>query len=447
MAKNVMAKLLGLLLPVHGRERQQALTAFMLFGLLMFTYYVFKPVRSSLAIHYLGSHNLPYVYLLSGLTAGTAMYAYNRLLAKVSPHQILQWMVIALSACALFFWVAHASAWGTPALQAWVFSQWVALYGAFVSTIFWSLSNDVFSTETTKKVFGFIGAGGIVGAALGGIATEHLVELRLLKTESLLLVGATVLLLTLPLIRQLVFAAKIRAVERARRTQTPLPTLNPNLYRGFRWLIHDPYVRGIALLVYVMFFTGTLLDFEYNKAVEHWVVGKEEKTAYFGKLYGWNNVISFAIQILVTGVVHRKWGPRGGLVILPTLTACAVSVLYMLGMTHPNGQWGHHQVFSLMTWLWIMGLGVTYSINQASKELLYSPTDQSVKYGAKAYIDVFIFRLGDSSAAVLMLILSHTLHLTLPWVAAMVLILVLIWFVAVMRITRRYQARSASVVT
>ena len=61
----------------------------------------------------------------------------------------------------------------------------------------------------------------------------------------------------------------------------------------------------------------------------------------------------------------------------------------------------------------------SYSINQSSKELLYTPCSEAVKYRAKAVIDMFVFRFGDAFAAVVLLALHGYLGLP-PWTSLLV---------------------------
>ena len=48
-------------------------------------------------------------------------------------------------------------------------------------------------------------------------------------------------------------------------------------------------------------------------------------------------------------------------------------------------------------------LAIHYSIFQASKELLYTPTRDEIRFRAKTMIDTFVFRLGAGMAALVVL--------------------------------------------
>jgi AAA family ATP:ADP antiporter len=409
-------------LPVRGADRTHALQAFVLFALLMLSYYVFKPIRGSLYIHYVGAKHLPWVYLASALVAGMAMALYNRYFVSHEPRRLLTGTLWVLAALAGLFWVAHLAQWGSPGLRSLIFFLWVSLYGALVSTIFWSLANDVFPLDVGPKVFSFIGMGGIIGAALGSIGTEFAVRQAHWGTEALIPLGAGLLLLSIPLVHALRPANEPSAASRSAPCTAPR-------HDGFYWIVQDRYIRHIAALVYVTFLAATLLDLEYNRIVEASIPGKEAKTAFFGGLYAWVNVIALLTQLLVTGPLHRRLGPLPGLLTMPIVGIAAIGVL-ILTPSLPH-----------VSVVWAIGLGLTYSVYQASKELLYGPTNLEVKYGAKAYIDVFFFRLGDGSASVLALVLGHVLARSIMWTAPLMAVLLSLWGLVLAMIRREYRVR------
>jgi AAA family ATP:ADP antiporter len=86
-----------------------------------------------------------------------------------------------------------------------------------------------------------------------------------------------------------------------------------------------------------------------------------------------------------------------------------------------------------------------YSINQASKEILYVPLDRISKYKGKAFIDMFVFRAGKALGAAM--VLSYSLWLihngfTHRLLMGMSIILIVIWLFAVVMAGRAFKARS-----
>jgi ATP:ADP antiporter, AAA family len=406
--------------PIADDERKKALVAFLLFGLLMASYYLFKPVRGSLYLHYLGAKRLPYAYLASTGVSLLAMLAYNRVFVRLRAAALMPATTIFLAVTALMFWTAHLAGWISPQVLSVSFFLWVSLYGTLSSTLFWSVANDVFDTDIGRKIYGFIGAGGTVGALLGSWMTELIIRRSWVITEDLLPIGAGVLLLALWPMRYL-----LRGAASERR----VPALGKKIRRrdGLRYLISDPYVRNMATLLACTTFVGALLSLQYNDVLEQALAGKEEKTAFFGQLFAMVNLLAIAVQIFVTTPLHRRHGPIPGLYVLPLVALCGVSLLVF------------KPVLTGIQVVWVLGLGLLYSLNQSSKELLYIPTSDDVKYGAKGYIDVFVFRLGDGTAALLMILLSGTLETGSVSVASLALSVIVVWLFMVNRMGKRYR--------
>jgi AAA family ATP:ADP antiporter len=84
--------------------------------------------------------------------------------------------------------------------------------------------------------------------------------------------------------------------------------------------------------------------------------------------------------------------------------------------------------------------GLSYSINRASKELLYTPVDSILIYQAKAWIDMFGYRLFKVAGSFLILLFTQWLPFTvsvpqLSWFTAFIC---LIWIGLIMVLREEY---------
>ena len=154
---------------------------------------------------------------------------------------------------------------------------------------------------------------------------------------------------------------------------------------------------------------------------------KDAKTAFFGELYSWMNILGLIIQFTITTAVHRWYGPIPGLLILPVLV-----MIGAISLMNPS--------LDAISVIWVGILATTYSINQTSKELLYIPTPPSVRFGAKAYIDVFVFRLGDAGASITSLLWKSVVGATTQ-LGLVVLILAPISVFVISRLRLGYRKR------
>jgi AAA family ATP:ADP antiporter len=135
---------------------------------------------------------------------------------------------------------------------------WVAtsLFSLFVVSVFWSLLADVLRDDAGKRLFGFLAAGGTLGAVVGGVTTAALVGM--LGSPPLLLVSAALLE---------VAARAARAVSR--RASADLPgqqaidrqPVGGGWLTGIRHVLSSPYLLGIALFLLLYTIGSTFLYF------------------------------------------------------------------------------------------------------------------------------------------------------------------------------------------
>tara|TARA_R110002096_G_scaffold219613_1_gene407959 strand:- start:62 stop:493 length:432 start_codon:yes stop_codon:yes gene_type:complete len=87
--------------------------------------------------------------------------------------------------------------------------------------------------------------------------------------------------------------------------------------------------------------------------------------------------------------------------------------------------------------------GLSYSINRASKELLYVPLLPELIYRAKAWIDMLGYRLFKIFTSFLILLFTRweVLSLTPPQFSWLVLAICLVWCVAILRIRGEYRLK------
>jgi AAA family ATP:ADP antiporter len=83
---------------------------------------------------------------------------------------------------------------------------------------------------------------------------------------------------------------------------------------------------------------------------------------------------------------------------------------------------------------------LSYSINRASKELLYVPVDSVLIYQAKAWIDMFGYRLFKVSGSILILLFTQWLPFTVsvPQLSWFTVSICVIWMILVYLVRQDY---------
>ena len=398
------------------------------FFLIITALYLLKPASRSIFISALGSDYLPYVWIATALALGLIIGVYHRLVARHSRiHVVLASCAVVIAGLVGFYPTLGHSGFA----QAFAFYVFVDMLSVILVEQFWSLTNTIFSTEDGKRWYGLIATGGLLGGVAGGSLSSALIRHLQLETIDLLLVAAGVIgllvLLTLLMGRLGVY-----------REHAGVRDNGNDGHGDWRAILRHRYLFLIAAILLLAQIVEPLVEYQFMKVVEASIADREARTAYLGAFFSVMSAVAIGINLLITPLVHRWLGALGGLFAQP-LAVIAGSVWYMTQATLQAG-----------AFLKIADRGLSYSINRASKELLYVPIDPLLIFRAKAWIDMFGYRLFKVLGSLLILLLTQWL----PWgidaaqLGWLVLGVCLVWLLALARLGGEYRgilARAAVV--
>ena len=181
-----------MLSPIVDLREGESTTVILMFVysfLVMTAYNSIKPSATSKFIKDLGADNLPWVYIIAGITLGIILQYYSRLVGKIPSHWVLPGTQVIVIGLLVGFWFLFKT--GEEWVSA-VFYFWGRLLlGIFLISQFWTLANDIYDPRQAKRVFGFIGGGASLGGMTGAGLTSLMVER--VGTEDLLLFSAAIL--------------------------------------------------------------------------------------------------------------------------------------------------------------------------------------------------------------------------------------------------------------
>src|SRR3989338_673981 len=246
-----------------GEGRKVTLT-FLYFFLIITAYYLLKPVSRSLVLGELGSRLVPYVDLVCAVLMGPVVTVFARLVDRVPKSTLVSGSFGVVIALLLGFWklLALPVPWVAGA-----FYIWVAIFSVLVVTLFWLVANDLYRPREAKRLFGFIGSGGI----LGGIAGSSIaaVGAQVIGTPNLLVLSAVLLIACWALVQRLwrylpepaLGAGETLAVRRA---ETFLS--HPGGF--FRLIFQTRYLLLLVGVVGLSKVVSSLIYYQFNPFIE-----------------------------------------------------------------------------------------------------------------------------------------------------------------------------------
>jgi AAA family ATP:ADP antiporter len=278
-------------------------------------------------------------------------------------------------------------------------------FGSLAVATFWSYTNSTLSLQDAEKYYGPI----IATAQLGAIGGSTLVASGRWDASYLLVVVALFIVLQLILMHLydrkfeptsvlvVEAAAAVASVAggsgMAEDTQSVMTwqdsnaTLTKPFWGGLYLIFQHPYVMLIFVVSCLYEICMTLLDYQMKLlgfAKFDGQDGTEEgsDTMTFSEFMGrYGQVVNFTSLVfssILFPCLIRRFGLRRTLMLFPTMLLIVAFLVY--GALPGN----------LIVLFFSLSLlkALTYSVHDPSKELLYIPTSNAVKFRAKFWIDV-----------------------------------------------------------
>ncbi len=375
------------LVDVRPTELAAVAWSWLFFFAVLSAYYVIRPIRDDMGVAG-GVANLPWLFTgsLIGMLLVNPPFAY--LVARMPRARFVSWgyRFFALNLVG-FFALLH---WGAPAQQVWIgraFFIWTSIFNMFVVSIFWSVMADVFAPGQSKRLFGFIGAGGTIGGITGAALTSWLVGP--IGAANLLLASAALLEVAALAARRLFALPRTATREEDGAAATPRPerAIGGTVWEGMRRAFADPYLLNVTLNM--LFFTvlTTFLYFQQAAIVDATLTDRAVRTRFFANVDLAVNVLTLLTQTFATGRAVRRWGVAAALAFLPVLSVVGFGVLGLA----PT-------IAVLMTFQVLRRAG-NFAVARPAREVLFTVVPRGDRYKAKTFIDTVVYRAGDQIGA------------------------------------------------
>ncbi len=364
---------------------------FVNFFLIITALYQLKPASRSLIIESIGAQRLPYVWIITAITMVVFISFYHRLVERFSRLNIVLGTCLTISGLMIVFRVLASSHGIIVPVCIYVLYDVVSV---ILVEQFWSLTNSIYTTREGKSWYGFVGTGGLVGGVTGGGISAFLIKYTPLQTPDLLLTAAGTIFLIFVLTWVMGRLGLYYEIEQ---------TVSPSSPAKGSWRIfgHSRYLVLIAAILLLAQLVSPLIDYQFMNTIEQYYPEQDSRTTVISMFFSVMGLISIGINLGITPLIHRVFGAIGGLLAQPLM----ISLLSWCFLFQSTLFFGYA--------VKIGDRGLSYSINRASKELLYVPIDPVVIYQAKAWIDMFGYRLFKVLGSVVILLFTQWLPITL----------------------------------
>jgi AAA family ATP:ADP antiporter len=317
-------------------------------------------------------NRLPWLYL--AVTAGVLVLApLQRRLWGRHGQAALPLTLLAAAAVTLGFW-AFAAARSTVL----GFYVWTALFSSLVFVQFWLTADEAFNVDEAKRTFGFIAAGGLLGAVCGTGAARIALGFTDPRTLLLISVGATV--------AGAVLAVATRASSEGTEAQMEMADARAMP----RYMKHDPYLKLLGVLALLTAASATLIDYLFKATVAAGTP-PDRIPRLVANVYLGQSALALVVELVLVGMLLRNSGVTRSLALLP-LVVLGGATGYALGAG-----------LVAMLVLKILDGGLRPSVYRVGTELLFLPIGPAERRVVKPSIDTLGQRGGQALASFLLL--------------------------------------------
>ncbi len=421
-----LTRILRLAVDVKEEEVRALLRSCLYFFCVLSAYYIIRPIRDDMGIAG-GVRNLPWLFTGTLVAMIAVNPLFSLLVVKIPRNRFVPMTYRFFMANLLIFFVLlkvlpeERIVWVGRA-----FFIWVSVFNLFVVSVFWAVMADVFRTGQSKRLFGFIGAGGTLGGLVGAGITATLAEA--LGPVQLLIVSIVLLEIGVQclggLSRDAVGSVPVGQAGKKENDEAPI---GGGILAAIPHILRSGYLLSICAYILLYAIAGTFLYFQQADLVEQAFSDRAVRTAFFARIDFVVNGLTLLTQLFLTGRIIRTLGVALTLTLLP-----AVCVIGFAGL-------GLFPTLGVLVVFQVLRRAANYALARPSRETLYTVVSREEKFKAKSLIDTFVYRAGDQVGAWSYSLMGW-LGLSMAGIAFTAVPLALVWWTCGFWLGRRQTA-------
>jgi ATP:ADP antiporter, AAA family len=390
------------------------------------SYYLLRPIRDEMGIA-LGRDKLQDYLVVVLLVMLAAVPAFGWVVANVARQRIVLVVYLFLIANLLVFRTLLAGQGNTPPTWlAGTFFVWINVYALFVVSLFWSFMSDLWTSDQSKRLYGFISVGGTAGAIAGPLLLNLL--LPIVGLANLLLVSAALLGLALAVSRAL--ARLVGAGNVALAASTPAASSDGGgLFDGALNVWRSPYLLRIALFVLAANLIGMYFYLKQNEIVGAALTNRDDRLLFFSRIDLATNVLTILAQLFAVSRLIERIGVGTTAAIPPVLCGVGIVALALF------------PALAMIAFVVVVQRAAAYGFSNPSMRMLYTVVEPRDKYRSQNFNDTLVYRGGEAATGYVLGALGKA-GAALP--AAFALAVVGGWFWLAFELGRRQEERAAA---
>ena len=367
------------------KVKDTLLTSF-LFFLVLSSWYVLRAVRNEMAVE---NYSQDFLLILLAITAIT-MLLINPIYAWLASRSNLKKIIIycySFLILNLFGFLFYSKSLNENNITEviWlgrIFYVWCNIYSFFVVSIFWVLVINIFRNTNSRKLYGFIMAGGSLGAIFGSEISVRLSDSFTNSGLEFFVLSASILL----------FCAMLIAIyiSNSNKNSNLSSKVGGNWSDAINNIITVKEIRTIASYSWLFTILMTIQWISAIPIIESYSDLSPQRIELFGRIEQLVSPLTLFTQLCLTYIVIAAFGIKLILIVYGLLF---VIVFLLYGLVPSVGVVVFAQALLRV---------FEYGFNKPSREIIYSELGKKDRYKSSVFIDTFVTRFGDLTGSLFM---------------------------------------------
>lgn len=472
--------------PIHRYELKKLIPMLLIFFLISFDYNVLRIMKDTVVMYApsSGAEILPFLKVW-GIFPGTLLmtFLFTRLSNRFSREKVT-YIMLALFLLYFFLflvfiypfrdsleptqltaslqqWLPSGFKWPILMFQNWVYTTFYVMSELWSNIIFfliiWGFANQVTRLSEAKRFYGIFGVGANLSGVFAGLASVYLSNLgfnayvpygstaweqsMFFMISLVIIAGLAVLGLFYWMQRHILNNPVYYDPNEAKEEGRIIGKLS--MREAFRYLFRSRYLIFLAVIVLSYNVVINLTEVIWKFEVKELYTTQTDYSIYMNQVLTIIAICATFSALFVSGNAIRLFGWTFTAMLTPAillLTSIAFFGFFFLRSYAPDpttlllGFTPLAMVVFVGTSQNILCRAAKYSVFDATKEIAYVPLTPECKLKGKAAIDGVCSRLGKTGGSIIhqaLLLSLASFTSSAPYVAALLLAIILIWIIAV----------------
>ena len=350
-----------------------------LFFLVLSSWYVLRAVRNELAVE---NYSQDFLIILLAFTA-LVMFVINPIYSWIASRSNFKKIIVycySFLILNLFIFLMYSRSLSSENMTEtiWlgiVFYICANVYSFFVVSIFWVLIINLYRNYKSRKFYGFIMAGGSIGAIFGSELAIRLSESFVSSGLELFVLSASILLLLAMFVAIYIF----NSTDSISLSQK----VGGNSLDPIKNIMTKSDIRLVASYSWLFTFLMTIQWICAIPIVESYSDLSPKRIELFGRIEQLVSPLTLLSQVFLTYFVISFLGVRVILILYGVL----FTIVFLL--------YGFFPTVGVVVLSQALLRVFEYAFNKPSREIVYSGLDKNDRYKSSVFIDTFLTRFGD----------------------------------------------------